>query len=410
VYWTCPNFYVYNAPQSIPFRILLTQFSGSGATDLFVGNSTVLVPSSSQNTYSSIMFGPIQVIDVPKSANTCGVGNATCPWYIAVAAYNPGFNLYSIVVKDSFNILPVTLLDGQPQSNLLLASSTNSPIYDYYNITITPGSSLHGLTISLDSYYGEGDVFVTLNDNSGSWPSLYNSFASASGGNNLLYLSYADSNFLQLCPFNAPCKVAIAVTSQVDYLYTVTASTDATPTSLVSGIAASGLVQQGYYAYFNFTPSFQGDFTIYVTSISGDPDMYISVNQFTAGVVPSVNNYVWAQATDQDEVQVIKTTDTNYRPPPSWYIIGVYGYSGNTSFSILAQMNGNNITSQLSDGVAQAGIAAPHSMAYFTFQLPRQFPIGYPFMGVDFAAIPQSGDCDIYISNMSTTNANGQVT
>jgi hypothetical protein len=415
VYWSCPNYYVFNAPANTAFRILLTQLSGNGATDLFVGNSTVPLPGPSQYTYASMTFAPIQVIDV--TALTCG-GNTTCPWFIAVAAYNPGFNLYSIVVKDSVNTLPVTLLDGQPQSTLLPASCQQLPpnalpIYDYYNITIVPGSSLHGLTISLDSYYGEGDVFVTLNDNSGSWPSLYNSFASASGGNNLLYISYADANVLQLCPFNAPCKVAIAVTtcySLVDYLYTITASTDATPTSIISGIATSGIVQQGVYAYFNFTPPFQGDFTIYVTSISGDPDMYISANMFTYGVVPSVNNYTWAQATDQDEVQVIKTTDGNYQPPPAWYIIGVFGYTGNTTFSILAQMNGNNITSQLSDGVAQAGVAAPHGMAYFTFQLPTRFPIGYPYMGVDFAAIPQSGDCDIYISNMTTINpTTGQV-
>jgi hypothetical protein len=395
VYWTCPNYYVFNGPSNVPFRILLTQMSGNGAIDLFIGDSSVPLPGPALYTYSSVSFAPIQVVDITN--NTCN-GASNCTWFIAVAAYNPGTLLYSIVVKDTTpsTTSPVTLLDGQPQSNLLLAASPNP---DYYNISIAqPTSTFHGLSISLESYYGEGDIYVTLD---GSMPNAGNNYAYSLGvnGNNLIYLSYSDPKLISLC--SNGCNVLIIVGySLVDYLYTITASTDMTPTSLVSGIATSGYVQQGNYAYFNYTPPVVGDFTIICTSLSGDPDMYISANIFSAGLVPSINNYTWAQATDQDEVQVILQTDGNYQPPPAWYIIAIYGYSGNTTFSVLARMNSNNITSQLSDGIAQAGSAPPHSMAYFTYQL--RIPVGSTWSSLDFAAIPQSGDCDIYVSNMTT--------
>jgi hypothetical protein len=64
VYWTCPNYYVFNGPSKVPFRILLTQMSGNGAIDLFIGNSSVPLPGPALYTYSSVSFAPIQVVDI----------------------------------------------------------------------------------------------------------------------------------------------------------------------------------------------------------------------------------------------------------------------------------------------------------------------------------------------------------
>ena len=117
---------------------------------------------------------------------------------------------------------------------------------------------------------------------------------------------------------------------------------------------------------------------------------------------PNTTSYTWVSATESDEVVAIATTDPNYAPPPASYAIGVYGYAGNVSFTVLAQMDGTNVTAQLTDGVPQAGLAQPHNFAYFSFQLPKRFPVGVPHPGLDFAAIPVAGDCDIYVSNLTT--------
>jgi hypothetical protein len=275
--WSCPAYYSIQVPAGQGFRVLVTQFSGAGAVDLFGSDQWNPVPGpapSLQSNWSSVTYAPVQIVDVP-AGGSCG-GAATCPFYFSVAPFNAGLLLYSIVATSATATVPIVLADGKPQTNLAVAGTQN-----YYNISVTPGSSFHSLTISTAPYYGEADVYVTVNDGSGLWPSPTNNLYAASGitGSNLLYMSYADPKFSSVCPPNGgACNVAIAVGySLEDCMYTISATSSTAATSLANGIPASGYVSAGAYAYFNFTPAFAGNFTIYVTALAGDPDVSLRV-------------------------------------------------------------------------------------------------------------------------------------
>ena len=186
--------------------------------------------------------------------------------------------------------------------------------------------------------------------------------------------------------------------SQTDFLYSISATSSMGVSQLVNGVPQSGYVAAGSYAYFNFTPAFAGPFSIFCTALTGDPDLYVS----TSGL-PSNTSFTWVSATDVDEVISILPSDPNWRGPPAWYAIAVYGYSGNVSFAVMARMLGQNTTSALTDGVPQAGLAPPHDFAYFTFQMASRYPLGVPNPGLDVGVVPRSGTCDVYVSNLTTT-------
>ena len=408
--WSCPAYYVYAAPVGFPFRVLVTQYSGAGAVDLFVGNGSFPFPGPAGSSYSSVTSAPVQIVDVPGSAVACApppnasVALTVCPFYIAVAPYNTGFLLFSVVVTTASGGGGVqTLTDGRPQSNLATAGSQN-----LYNFSVASSSTFSALAISTSGFYGVGNVFVTVNGVPPGPPGPGNSLYSATGGNgdNFLYVPFADAAFASACPFgSAACSVAIAVgSSAVDYLYEITATSSAGVATLANGVPLQGMVTQNAYAYFNFTPPFRGSFTITVQAFSGDPDLYVSATVAR----PTTSVYTWVSATDLDEVVQILPSDPNYLPPPATYAIGVFGYSGNVSFQITAQMDAaGGYTAALVDGVPTVGIAPAHSFAYYSFSMAARYPVGRPFPSLDIASLPQQGTTDVYVSNMTTTDAAG---
>ena len=405
--WSCPSYYTYAAaPGSGAFRIIVSQYSGSGATDLFVSDSSNALPGpppALSSNWSSVSYAPLQIVDVPASVTAACVpamlpnstnSSGLCVFYASVAPFAQGLLLYSIVVTNTSSGAPIALVDGEPQTNFVAAGSVN-----LYSFNATPSSSFHSLTISTQSFSGDADVYVTLNGNGASPPGPGNSdYSSLDGSGNLIYIPFASSKCYTV---GVICSVSIAVGySQTDFLYSITAASSQGVSTLANAVAQSGYVSVGAYAYFNFTPGFTGNFTIFCTALTGDPDLYVS----TSGL-PSNSSYMWGSATDVDEVIRITTTDPKYQPPPASYLIAVYGYSGNVSFSVLAQMDGPNTTTALADGVPQAGIAPPHNFAYFSFQMASRYPLGNP--GLDIGVIPRVGNCDVYVSNLTTTTVDG---
>jgi hypothetical protein len=365
--------------------------------DLFVGDPWIPMPNYTNFNWSSAS-DVAEIVEVPPGAVACG-GNASCPFYLSVTGYSMGLATYTIVVANVSG--PITLADGVPVDGVVVSGD-----YDHYNITVVPSSTFHSLTFSLVSGYGDPDIYITANDASGAWPSTtyYTWAGKGSAGSDMVTVSFADPKFSAACPPNTPCRIAASVYGYTTASYTLTATSSGGYTQLIAGIPATGFVSAGSYAYFNFTPSTPDNFTIAVTALSGDPDVYVSATNPAPN--QGAGNYTWAAASDADEIIRIGTADPNFRAPPAWYAIGVYGWGGNTSFSVLARMDAANFTAKLSDGVPQAASAAPHSFAYFSYTLAPK-PPGATHVGVDIAVSPQLGDTDLYVSNLTTTGPGG---
>jgi hypothetical protein len=376
----------------------VTQLTGD--VDLFVGDPTIPQPTYNNFTWSSATTGSAEVVEVPGPSVVCG-GNASCPIYVAVAPYVPGLSTYSIVAMNISG--PVMLTDGNPVDGSLLMNDV-----DHYNFTLTPSSTFAYLTLALTSWYGDADVYLTINDGSGQWPgpSNYQYKAVGNGGSDAVTVQFTDPVFASRCAVAGPtpCVISISVVAYTDCIYTLTATTSVGVTQLVSGLPVTGYVGQGRYAYFNFTAPTADNFTIFVTALNGDPDVYVSATVAR----PTTGSYTWSAATGADEVIPIGTNDPNYLPPPNYYMIGVFGWAGNNTFTVLVRMdNAANGTARLVDGTPQAGYALAHTFAYFSFNMSTQYPLGKPFPGLDVAVIPQTGDVDLYISNITTIGANG---
>lgn len=333
--------------------------------------------------------------------NSCG-GAPSCPFYIAVSPYVTGVSTYDIVVANATTV--IALNDGRPETGYVHTNEVN-----HYSFTVLPQSSFHSLTISLSAFMGDPDMYVTLNDNSGVYPSPYHYdySATAAGGDDFIYISFSDPIYTAKCPPNSQCVMSISVVGADEAFYSITATTSGGVTQLINGLAVTGYVAQGSYAYFNFTPPVMGNLSIFVTALSGDPDVYVSaavVNQFPTRYF---GNYTWSAITGDDEVVVITTADPAYPQVFSAFAIGVYGWGGNTSFTVVARMERPGAATRLIDGMPQAGYSLPHSMSYYLFNMSKTYPLGRPFPGLDIAAMPEQGDVDLYVSNITTPNPDG---
>ena len=138
---------------------------------------------------------------------------------------------------------------------------------------------------------------------------------------------------------------------------------------------------------------------ITVTTQSGDPDLFVSVLTQT----PSATNSSWRSVTGngQDELVTMYPTDPDYPatvPFDAYISVYAHGYV-NASFTINAKLIGSaNATTPLLDGMAAAGVSAPHAFSYYSFGLSSA---AGGAMAVDFVVTPRIGDVDLYISNIT---------
>lgn len=165
-------------------------------------------------------------------------------------------------------------------------------------------------------------------------------------------------------------------------------------TALASGMPMQAYVAEGATALYSFTVMYPSNVSIVVTSLSGDPELFVSaVNPF-----PSLLNNTWASATTNvDERVWIPQSDPNYPPGiPFTLYIGVNGYNGNSTFVITATMMNSSATPvTLLDGVPQAGRAPAHDFAYYQFSLSSAQG---GQQGLDVVATPRDGDVDMCVA------------
>ena len=140
------------------------------------------------------------------------------------------------------------------------------------------------------------------------------------------------------------------------------------PTVLVPGQAVTGSVTEHGYAYYQVAAGQPDqDLTIAVTSLAGDPDLYVS----STISLPTNSDFTWARAhLGGDTITIAYEDSKSCKPdvdPDCKYSIAVYGYAPAT-FTILANYNGSD-PSKLVLGQPQADSVGVGSFRQYAFDV-----------------------------------------
>ncbi len=140
----------------------------------------------------------------------------------------------------------------------------------------------------------------------------------------------------QGCNVGVACVVSIGVFGSVGGSYTIVGGGASNSTSLSSGMPVQGYVAQGGSANYVFNVLYRSNVSIIVTSLSGNPQLYVSaVNPF-----PTASNFNWSSTTPNVDQRVwLPTNDPSYPSGANFPLyIGVAGYNTNATFMITATM------------------------------------------------------------------------
>lgn len=123
------------------------------------------------------------------------------------------------------------------------------------------------------------------------------------------------------------------------------------------------LVRAASYQYFMFTLDDASNFTISVTDLSGDPDIYVS----TVTQSPSKNSYQWAAFDFGFDLIEIETTHPSYKAQSTYYIAV---YSFNDAYFSLSVAKTGSFASVL-EGIPITGEVEGNQYRYFKHTLKQ---------------------------------------
>ena len=358
----------------------MVPFLGSeGDADLFVSGPQTPFPSRGNYDWTSAS-DYTEIVTVP--ANVCP---PPCMFYIGVMAYQQINSSYLIMAANSS--APTPLTPGVPASGFVATNDV-----DRYLATYSPITSADTFQIALSTLNGDPDIYVLLKAGPGDVATAANADYVALGtdGTELVVIDPSDPIFTAKCQVGKDCGVAISVFGFVGGEYRLVVNVGGGTVDLLDGVPVQAYVAASNFAYFKYVVAHAADVTITVTTQSGDPDLFVSALTPT----PSAFNNSWSSATGngQDEIVVMHPADAGYpAAAPFTVYIGVWAYGFvNATFIVTAKIStGNTTTTPLLDGIPAAGIAAPHSFAYYSFRLSAA--VGGA-QGVDFVVTPRTGE------------------
>lgn len=284
--------------------------------------------------------------------------------------------------------VPQSLSDGEPTD-----SSADSNYGVRFNVSFwAPAGPTDVLIISTEGVTGTPDTYAKLNVyDVNSWPSpAPGSYDQMVRGSGELVISAA-SAVAAGCTIGQPCNIAVYVFARAASVFTITASSGVVPEQLQDGVPVVSFVAQGQYRYFQFTATQSAGLQIIMTPRSGDPDLTVSATDPS----PTLIDGTWVAAGMGFEIINIATSDPNYVADGT-YTIGVYGWNGNATFSLVVLQTANGASINLIDGQQQVGqTPAGHTFSYFTYTVSAD---ASSLTSIDFVATPLQGDVDLFIS------------
>mgnify|MGYP003961575715 CR=1 FL=1 len=141
------------------------------------------------------------------------------------------------------------------------------------------------------------------------------------------------------------------------------------------------------YTYFDYGPN-TGEFTVSVTPLTGDPDLYIS----TAGPHATKTNQFWKKESAGFDYQVVDASNSHFKTNALYYI-SAYHFSPNSILSVC--LWDNTTRPLLIEGMPTGMYLESAKIVYFDFTLVFN-------RSVHIQVTPhQQGDPDIYVSTTS---------
>ena len=346
-------------------ELLITLTPSEGDPDLFVSNDGKK-PNTTNYIWSSEQWGgDIILIDYNDE-------NFKMGWYdIAVYAWtNASYTITAVAMdlnainSDSSTI--TLLVEGMPQMGLL-DDHGDVKYYKFYLQKDLP------LSLAVTSFYGDPDLYVQDNYNGEDIPENLDDFkwTSKEWGRDSLAIDDGCND----------CWYLIGVSAFSHTLYSLSASTVSNDTStwLLDGIPSEGNVKSHSWAYYEYRLKSAGELDISLTSLSGDPDIYIRLNEF-----PTLTDYLQKSVASGNDVLELEDANVGV------YYIGVYGWE-ESSFLITAMTKGGVI--QLIDSNPHTDNLAADEIRHYTFTVRD---VDEPIL---FNAVFSFGDGDFFVRN-----------
>lgn len=343
---------------------------GRGDPDLFVSKTNTR-PSAANHTWAAQTIRGDSITIPPTDPEAC----VLCTYYIGVSAFtNTTFTLVA-----SFSDI-VALADGVPQTGAVAKGE-----FRYYTAHV-----VGDLTVSLTTISGQQSMYISttvlpelINTTTFQW---HDPWYSAIKTRTILG---SDEHACK----TASCHYSIGVYGGANGTYTISASTMTATKPLQNGIPAKDSVSMNQWKFFSFKIESAGiDFSIIVTPISGDPDLYVSL-----GKQPNATSFDRLSVRSGDDI-------VDYdNAPLGIYYIGVTAKAANASFSLTVMTaDDKNTTVDSSDiitllpGFPQAGVAYHNRFRYYKFLL--ETAVGE----LTFSCTKTFGDPDLYVNANNT--------
>jgi hypothetical protein len=301
-----------------------------------------------------------------------------------VAGVTPWLNkngTFTIIAER--NGAPIEISDAAPFNAVVETLQTVQ-----FNFTEWVPTSLSSvLMIDIAAISGIPAVYVGLNDvsDASKWPDSKNNDGYRVGSGQIDIFPGSAAFNQAGCTIGTLCPIAISVYGRRQSNFTIVVATGHYPIPLMDGLAVSSYVPQGQYRYFDFATTYSNtDVRFIITPESGDPDLVVSAALQTP-TLQCGSNQCWVAAGVGPEMITIKASDPNYVDAPALYNIGVYGWAGNATFSIVAVEMKQNYAINLEDGQPQYQQSEPHAFSYFVYDVPSD---ATSLSNIDFLTTP----------------------
>lgn len=259
-------------------------------------------------------------------------------------------------------MVPVRLQDGVPQSSVIGKGD-----YLYYSFRLT--GEHKDLSVTITNSLGDPDLFMS---NDGSLPNqTHHQWSSTRFGSDVITVEN---------PVEA--EYLIGVFAWSTSVYSLVAVTHESTLELLAGTSFTEDLEQGQSEYFYMTVSDTSrDLTVTVTSLNGDPDLYMSDSVLR----PGPNNYTWSATSFRNDSITIPASQLKQQK----YYIAVSAFL-NCSFTIRASFHEQT---SLQDGRPQYDLVAVEQSKWYTFQ------VQYTGADVSVSLTPRSGYVRMFIEN-----------
>lgn len=357
----------------------------SGDPDLFVSNSfssNITQPNVTASTWRREFVGGDVLEIYPTDANACA-GPGPCKYYLGITAFGSAA-LYSILAR-THNSRPTPLTLGRPLVDFVNATGRN-----FYVTDLLPGYS--SLEIRVTPVYGDPDLFARL-DSTPLTPFNAQYRSTRWSGDDVIEILRTDPFVQANCSVGTrPCTVTVLVSGFVDSQYSIVATSNGVTRQLQDGQPFQDFIPANSFEYFRFSVGEVVPVTITLTPFSGDPDLYVSVNN----PKPGPGNFTWSSAGFGNETIVINPGDPNLAKcgSPCTFYIGVFAFGQNSGFTVTASTG----LQVLLVGQPLSGHADTNAFAYFAFRTPPAQP-GTTNPDVILTATPNRGTLSLYASN-----------